>query len=850
MRSADIPKNLTENQAKELLNQFGANSLPQGQTQNTWRRFFKLLKEPMLLLLVLTASIYLVMGDLSEGMMLGISAFVVIGISFYQEHKSEKALAALKELSSPRALVVRNGIEKRIPSKDLVPGDLIALHEGDRVPADGIVLQSHNLTIDESLLTGESISVRKIELSTEPDVEKFLSLENSFKIFSSTLVVGGTAFARVVNTGSKTEVGKIGKLLKETKPDELNLTKEIRQMVKVFALAGGLTCLSLILIYGLTKGDWLQAFLVGLATQIALLPEEFPVVLAIFLAMGAWRLSKVQVLIRSPGSIERLGAIDVLCVDKTGTLTLNQMCVAALGNKSNLIPITTHSAKSLDEEFHEVVEFGVLASQRDPFDPMEKAIRKLVEEEKWGADHIHRDWEFIRDYPLSDSLFAMSCVWKAHSSDSYIVAAKGAPEAIVDLCHLDKIESEKVLNSSVTMAKQGLRVLGVARATFEKSKLPQDQHDFDFEWMGLIGLEDPLRKEVPAAIKSCRDAGIRVIMMTGDYPETAIKIAGQAGIETQNSLITGSELNSLSDEDLKARLKHSHIFARMIPEQKLRIVTLLKKSNHVVGMTGDGVNDAPSLKWADIGIAMGARGTDVAREASDIVLLDDNFKSIVLGIERGRLIFNNIRKALRYIVSIHVPIAGLSILPVLIGWPLVLFPIHIVFLELIIDPACSLLFESQIAEDKMMNRPPRKLGSKLFTTRDLARSTLQGAFVFLVVSLVLAYDITLNRANPDRSRSLAFVVLALCNLGLIFANLSGGSWRQLQYLFQKLSNKIIVLGLTILLLILTQNETIRRLFHFVRLELYQFGISVVIALSVFFLIFLWNKITRKYNLLT
>lgn len=840
--------NLSETEAAARLIRFGRNELPQAKQENFWVRGLKLFKEPMLLLLIAAGAIYLIMGDLGEGLMLGASIFVVLGISLYQDYKSEKALAALKELSSPRALVIRGGSEKRIPSGLLVPGDLVALYEGDRVPADGVILQCSHLNIDESLLTGESFPAKKLA-APEADTgrETAATLDNAHRVFSSTLVIRGTAFFRVLSTGAHTEVGKIGKSLQEVEPEELNLGKEIRQLVRLFLWLGSVICISIVILYGLSRGQWLQAFLVGLATQMSLLPEEFPVVLAIFLAMGAWRLSKIQVLIRRPASIERLGAVTVLCVDKTGTLTQNQMTVAGLNNTRTSIHVNDSNAKNLAEEFHSVIEFGVLASHRDPFDPMEKAIRRLIQEEKWGQDHLHQDWDLIRDYPLSDKLMAMSCVWKEPHSEAYVIAAKGAPEAIVELCHLSEAAAQNVLAATQSMANEGLRVLGVARAAFSKKPLPNDQHDFDFQWMGLIGLEDPLRPEVPKAIQICRQAGIRVIMMTGDYAETARKIAAQAGIDTVDALLTGAEVKSLSDQDLSDRLRSAHIFARMIPEQKLRIVELLKGLGHVVGMTGDGVNDAPSLKRADIGISMGARGTDVAREASDIVLLDDNFASIVSGIERGRLIFSNIKKAMRYIVSIHVPIAGLSIFPVLFNWPLMLFPIHIVFLELIIDPACSLMFESQTADKDAMARPPRSLKSRLFSFRDLMRSMLQGAFILSLITAVAWYGLSIAHEDPDRIRSFSFTLLVMSNIGLIFADLSEGSWRQLVGLFRRISNWIILLAVISILFLSNQVTNIRTVFHFGKLRPTEFLVSLAIAFFIFVFISLWNGMAKKID---
>jgi Ca2+-transporting ATPase len=395
------------------------------------------------------------------------------------------------------------------------------------------------------------------------------------------------------------------------------------------------------------------------------------------------------------------------------------------------------------------------------------------------------------------------------------------------------------------MAGRGLRVLGVARTSFSNKPLPTNQHDFAFRWVGLIGLEDPLRPQVPAAVQLCRNAGIRVIMMTGDYPETALKIAGQAGIDTLNSLLTGSELNSLSDAQATDRLKSAHIFARMVPEQKLRVVKLLQAMGHVVAMTGDGVNDAPSLKWADVGISMGARGTDVAREASDIVLLDDNFNSIVAGIQRGRLIFTNIRKAMSYIVAIHVPIAGLSILPVVFNWPLILMPIHIVFLELIIDPACTLMFESLAAEDGTMSSPPRSLNTKLFSAKDMIKSFLQGAVVLGVATAVLLYATSINHEGPDRARTFTFMILAISNLSLIFADMSGGYFRQLKLIFRNPSNWLVVVGIISCMFLITQLDEIRSLFHFGPLQIHEFIFSLSVAFLIFIVVSIWNRISKR-----
>ncbi len=760
---------LSTAEAVQRLKEEGYNDLPSTKPRSILAIAFEVIREPMFLLLIAGGAIYLMLGDIQEAVMLIGFVFVVMGITFYQERKTERALAALRDLSSPRALVIRDGEQVRIAGRDVVRGDTIVLSEGDRVPADSILIACVNLEIDESLLTGESISVRKTPC------KKIMSMgrpggDNLPFVYSGTLVVQGVGIAHVQATGANTEIGKIGKALQVIAPVETILQKETGQLVRKLAFIGLSLCVVVVVVYGLTKNNWLNGFLGGITLAMAMLPEEIPVVLTIFLALGAWRISQKRVLTRRVPAVETLGSASVLCVDKTGTLTLSQMSVRKLFVHDEFYNANDYNTR-LPENLHEIIEFSVLASQIDPFDPMEKALRELCKKTLSDTEHVHDDWVLLQEYPLSQNLLVMSRVWKSPDSKEYVIAAKGAPEAIADICHFDEHQLRYLSENIAFMAKEGLRVIGVAKAAFKQADLPGQQHDFTFEYLGLIGFADPVRPSVPAAIKECYNAGIRVVMITGDYPVTAQNIATQIGLEQANGIITRVELDKMTDTELQQRIKTVNIFARVVPEQKLRIVNALKANGEVVAMTGDGVNDAPALKAAHIGIAMGGRGTDVARESSAIVLLDDDFSSIIQAVRMGRRIFDNLKKAMAYIFAIHVPIAGMTLIPVIFNWPLVLLPVHIVFLELIIDPSCSIVFEAEPEESDIMKRPPRNFQEPLFNRRTVVLSLLQGAGVLITVLSV--FMIAMHRGHGELdARTLSFTTLIIANLALIFTNRS------------------------------------------------------------------------------
>jgi Ca2+-transporting ATPase len=770
-------RGLSEADVQAKLKAEGYNELPRPDRRTPLRIILEVLREPMLALLLGGGVIYLVLGDLKEAIILLAFATMSVLITVVQETRTERVLEALRDLTSPRALVIRDGERKRIAGREVVRGDFVVLAEGDRVPADAVLIQSHDLQTDESLLTGESVPVRKIarDEAALPESRRPGGDDLPY-VFSASLIVRGTGIGEVIATGVRSEIGKIGQSLSTLETEPPRLQAQTRRLVQIFAMVGGGVSVLAVVLYGTLRGGWLDAVLAGIALGMSMLPEEFPVVLAVFMAMGAWRISRARVLTRRAAAIETLGSATVLCTDKTGTLTENKMSIAELRLQSAKVfrPREMSGAK-LPEDFHDLVEFGLLASGQDPFDPMDKAFHNLGREQLAETEHLHgSEWKLMHAYGLRPGLLAMSHVWRAADGrQELIIAAKGAPEAIAELCHLSATDFAASKLSVDAMAAEGLRVLGVARASFAGPTWPDSQHDFAFEFLGLVGLADPLRPSVPSAVGECRTAGIKVIMITGDYPTTAKAIARQAGLNAED-LVTGDELKHMSEAELALRIRTATVFARIMPEQKLRIVNAFKASGEIVAMTGDGVNDAPSLKAAHIGIAMGGRGTDVAREASSIVLLDDDFGSIVKAVRLGRRIYDNLRKAMGFIFAVHVPIAGLALLPLLFGLPILFGPMHIAFLEMVIDPVCSLVFEAETEEDDVMCRPPRSPVEPLFSRHLIGWSLLQGTFAFVLVAAI--FVVALDRGMPEAEvRALTFFSLVVTIASLIFVNRSFSS---------------------------------------------------------------------------
>ena len=804
---------LTQEEAVLRLAQDGHNELPSAKPRSLFGIAAKVVCEPMFLLLIACGAIYLTLGDRTEALMLLGFVLVVVSISFFQERKTERALEALRDLSSPRALVVRDGEQRRIAGREVVRGDLLVLAEGDRVPADAVLLSGTNLSADESLLTGESVPVRKAPAASVPDAMGKPGGDDLPFLYSGSLVIQGKGLAQTLATGQHTAIGRIGKALATVEQEPTRIQLETGRIVKRLAWLGFSLSLAVAIAYALLRGDWLNGFLVGITLAMAILPEELPVVMTIFLGLGAWRIAQQRVLTRHIPAVEMLGSASVLCVDKTGTLTQNRMALAQLQAQARVFEIATLRGTELPEQFHELLEFSMLASHRDPFDPMEKAIGESARKALAGTEHMHDDWKLIEEYALSRELLAVSRVWQSPDREQYVIATKGAPEAIADLCHLGEADAAALERSVTAMAAQGLRVLGVAKASFKQADLPAIQHDFDFGFLGLIGLADPVRDSVPAAIAESHAAGMRVIMITGDYPATAISIARQIGLESPERTITGADLDAMDDAGLAGEVGAVNVFCRATPEHKLRLVNALKANGAIVAMTGDGVNDAPALKAAHIGIAMGARGTDVARESAALVLLDDDFTSIVGAVRLGRRIFDNLRKAIAFVMAAHVPIVGMSLIPVAMGWPLVLLPVHILFLQLIIDPACSVVFEAEPGEADVMRRAPRPSDVSLFDRGTVLFGLLQGCGVLAIVVAVFA--IALYRGqDAETARALTFTAMVIADLGLILSNRSQSHslfatlGTQNRALWWVMAGALSFLGLVLYV------PTLRELFHF------------------------------------
>ncbi|MBU6445215.1 MAG: cation-translocating P-type ATPase [Alphaproteobacteria bacterium] len=822
MVEAEVQCGLSSEEAAARLATYGRNELPSHEHRSLLRIAFEIVRQPMFALLLGGGVIYLLLGEPIDAVVLLVFASLSVSISIVQETRSERVLEALRNLASPRALVIRDGRPQRIAGRDVVPDDIVLVSDGDRVPADALLVEVNDLLADESLLTGESVPVRKRAASgAEPATA--LGGEDLPFIYAGTLIVCGSGVARVTATGLRSEMGKIGRSLQGIVTEQPRLQAQLSWLVRDFAFLGIIVAGLVVLLFGLLRGSWLKAGLGGIAIGMSVMPEEIPLVLAVFMAMGAWRISRVHVLTRRAAAIEALGSATVLCTDKTGTLTENRMRVELVARDHAL----WHRADgpAFGDDIREVLHGALGASATLPTDPMDRAIHELA-----GAIEAPPR-ALVQSYGLRPDLLATSNLWREGDGVSVAAYAKGAPEAIAELCRLPEARRAELLRQVDELAQQGVRLLAVARADFvpDGHELPESQRDIPFAYVGLVGFADPLRDTVPAAVAECRSAGIRVVMITGDYPVTARAIAEQAGID-HGGIVTGDELDRLTDDELAERMKTAAVFARVRPAQKLRLVEALKRDGEVVAMTGDGVNDAPAMKAAHIGIAMGGRGTDVAREAASLVLLDDDFASIVAAIRQGRRIYDNLRKAIHYIIAVHIPIAGLALLPFLFGVPLILMPVQIALLEMVIDPACSIVFESEREESDVMRRPPRRPGSQVLPRTSALWAALQGIAALAVVGLALFLGARVGMPETDL-RAFVFTALVLMNIGLILVNRSFHASLRDVLMRPNPALWILAGGVLGVLAIAVYWPPAQELFHFGPLHLDDLSICVIAGLG-------------------
>lgn len=760
MMSADLSPNpttlsgLTTEEAAARLRRDGPNVLPTNRPKPLWAIALHVLVEPMFVMLLAAGALYLALGDRAEAIFLLSFVLVVITITLVEERKTQRALEALRDLSAPQAMVIRDGMEMRIASADVVVGDVLSLREGDRIAADAIVLDGR-LEADESLLTGESVPVSKT------------AGMDSAQLFAGAVVTKGRALAQASGIGTATAIGKIGGALASTTEATSRLQSASRVLILRFTAAALLVSTTLFLVNWLwDRHDVLTSLLSGIALAMSILPEEIPVVLTVFLALGAWRMSRHKVLARRIPAIETLGSITVLAVDKTGTLTQNRMRVAELRSQDACY-VDDGGTKPMP--LGGLMEAAALATPPDSFDPMEKAITHFSEQWLDGDARVTAGQTPAREYALDPRLLVMTRAFATAQERHYRLCAKGAPEAVLTLCALQESERVAIEQQVRDMAERGLRVIAVAESFWEGSDWPSGQRAFVYRFVGLVGLLDPPRPDVPAAVAECRDAGIRLIMLTGDHPVTALAIARAIGLSDAPHVLTGTDIDTMTDAQLGEQLRHTDVCARVQPVQKLRLVKVLQQRGDVVGMTGDGVNDAPALKAADVGVAMGQHGTDVAREAAALVLLDDSFASIIKAIRQGRLIYDNITKATRFIVAVHVPITLLAMVPSLLHWPILLMPVQIVLLELMIDPACSVVFEAVPESSGIMQRPPRRIAETPFRLPNLGRGAMQGAGVACI--LLIGNLLALREGSlPEQDRAAVFIALLIGVFLLTLAN--------------------------------------------------------------------------------
>ena len=825
-------KGLSEDQVKESRAKNGSNSLDHQDKNNFLTSLIEMVKEPMFLLLMTATGIYFITGDYGNGIFMAVAILLVSTISLYQESKSRNAIESLKKLSQPKSKVIRNSKIIEIPSEEIVMGDFIQIEEGTFIPADATIIKSNDFSANESILTGESLAVFKNEQS-----------ENS-QVFRGTIVASGLAICEVNAIGGETKIGKIGKSIETIIEEKTPLQLQIGNFVKKMSLVG-------LVIFGIVWGinyynskNILDSLLKALTLAMSIIPEEIPVAFTTFMALGSWRLMKMGIIVKQTKTVETLGSATVICTDKTGTITQNKMSLAQwyifASNEIKDIKNENDSPK-LSKEEQELLSISMWASEPIPFDGMEIALHEAYSKLKITDERTN--FKLIHEYPLDGKPPMMTHVFENHEG-TRIIAAKGAPEALIASSNLSQKETQQILTAMESMASKGFRVLGVGATEFSGNNFPKKQQDFAFHFKGLVAFYDPPKENIKAVFETFYNAGILVKIVTGDNAVTTSTIAKQVDFRNPEKTLNGDELMAMDDATLKEKVMETTIFTRMFPEAKLKIIKALKDNNQIVAMTGDGVNDGPALKSAHIGIAMGKKGTEIAKEAANLILIDDDFSKMTDAIAMGRKIYINLKKAIQYIISIHIPIILIVFIPLALGWvyPNIFTPVHVIFLEIIMGPTCSIIYENEPMERNLMLLKPRPFTTTFFNLKEITISIIQGLMITFGLLFVYQYCVVTN-CIESVTRTTVFLTLISSNIFLTLAN------RSFYYsIFTTLGYKnnlvLMIISLTIVITaLLLFVPAFSHFFQFERVSGSQIGLSILVG----FVSVLWIEIYKWFK---
>lgn len=804
----------------------GSNSLEHQQKNHFLNSILEMIKEPMFLLLAAAACIYYITGNSADGIFMTVAIVLITSISLFQESRSKNAIEALKKLSQPKSKVIRNNTLVEISNEEIVLGDCIQIEEGTFIPADAIIINSTDFSVNESILTGESLSVFK----TKND-----------SVFQGTIVATGMAICEVTAIGNQTNLGKIGKSLNDIEEEKTPLQIQITNFVKKMSFVG-------LVIFGIVWGiNWyhshniLDSLLKALTIAMSVIPEEIPVAFTTFMALGAWRLMQMGIIVKQTKTVETLGSATVICTDKTGTITENKMNLAQLYLfKSNTI---ISAKENLNTEAQEVLSYAMWSSEPIPFDAMELAIHEAYG--KLDAEDERPNYKLAHEFPLGGKPPMMTHVFE-DAKGTKIIAAKGAPEAIMACSNLSEVEKNQIQNAMIKITKEGFRILGVGVADFPDSNYPKTQQEFNFTFLGLVAFYDPPKSNIQTVFETFYKAGIELKIVTGDNAETTSTIANQVGFKGGDKVLNGDELMPMDEATLKKKVMETNIFTRMFPDAKLKIIKALKENSQIVAMTGDGVNDGPALKSAHIGIAMGKKGTEIAKQAANLILIDDDFAKMTDAIAMGRKIYVNLKKAIQYIISIHIPIIMIVFIPLALGWvyPTIFTPVHIIFLEIIMGPTCSIIYENEPMERNLMLEKPRPFTTTFFNLKEVSVSIIQGLVITLGLLFIYRYGVAEN-FNEAQTRTTIFVTLIASNIFLTLANRSF-YYSVVTTIRYKNNLVLLIIGLTIAMtVVILAIPTFSKFFLFEKIDFEQIVLSVLVGFVAVMWIEIYKIFVRK-----